>query len=35
MCLEEDMFVSQNTVVMSNGELDWNNPDTFSAMLDR
>ena len=33
--LEADLFVSQNTVVMSNGQLDWNNPDTFTAMLDR
>ena len=24
-----------NTVVMSNGQLDWNRPDTFTAMLDR
>jgi len=32
---ENDAFVSHNTVVMSNGELDWSNPDTFSAMLDR
>merc|ERR1719215_217568 len=32
---EADLFVSQNTVVMSNGQLDWNNPDTFTAMLDR
>jgi hypothetical protein len=24
-----------NTVVMSNGELDWERPETCSAMLDR
>ena len=32
---EGEMFVSENTVVMSNAELDWNNPETFTAMLDR
>lgn len=24
-----------NTVVMTNGKLNWGNPDTFTAMLDR
>ena len=24
-----------NTVVMSNGKLDWDKPDTWTAMLDR
>ena len=26
---------ARNTVVMSNGSLDWDKPDTFTAMLDR
>lgn len=29
------MLCSRNTVVMSNGVLDWNRPETWTAMLDR
>ena len=29
------LVVANNTVVMSNGDLVWDNPDTHTAMLDR
>ena len=29
------LVVADNTVVMSNGDLVWDNPDTHTAMLDR
>ena len=31
----EDRHHRTNTVVMSNGVLDWERPDTHTAMLDR
>lgn len=31
---EEDVVYGKNAVVMSNGELCWSKPETFTGMLD-